>query len=118
MGVGVREAEGGRDLSALEGRSQHPDLRLIDPRGLRSHVGERVILGQIALEIADEIGDLVRVVFDRERARSKRERVRHVLAAAGRAADPEVDPPRVERFEHPEHLGNLERAVVREHHAA
>ena len=38
--------------------------------------------------------------------------------APGRAPDPEVDASRVERLQHPELLGHLERAVVGEHDAA
>ena len=40
------------------------------------------------------------------------------LVGAGRAADPEVDAARVQRLEHPELLGDHERLVVRQHHAA
>jgi hypothetical protein len=45
------------------------------------------------------------------------ERARRPHVAAGCAADAEVDPARRERLEDAELLGDLERAVVRQHHA-
>lgn len=35
-------------------------------------------------------------------------------AATGGAANPEIDPPGKQRMEHPEDLGDLKRAVVRQ----
>jgi hypothetical protein len=76
-----------------------------------------VIDRQRALHQPDQIGDLLR------------ENVAAVVVAgsdclcrahiaAWRAADAEVDAVRKQRFEHHELLGHLERAVVRQHHAA
>ena len=41
-----------------------------------------------------------------------------IPSVPGRAADPEVDAPGVQRLEHPELLGDHERHVVGQHHAA
>src|SRR6185436_6769058 len=50
--------------------------------------------------------------------RAATHRVRRALAAAGRAADAEVDAAGIERFQHAEGLGDAKRAVVGEEHAA
>jgi hypothetical protein len=50
------------------------------------------------------------------RRAAQRERRAHVRA--GRAAQAQVDPVRVQRLEHPEPLGDRQRSVVRQHHAA
>ena len=52
---------------------------------------------------------LVRVAAERRR--------RHRVGA-GRAADAEIDPPGVERLEHRKLLGDRERGVIGQHHAA
>ena len=63
-----------------------------------------------------QVAHLLREVVGRVRGvRVERARGSHV--AAGRAADAEVDPARRERLEDAELLGDLERAVVRQHHA-
>ena len=46
------------------------------------------------------------------------ERRRRHRVGTGRTTDAEVDPSRMERLQHRELLGDRERRVVREHHAA
>ena len=96
----------------------------------RAHGGEPVIGRQPVGQEADEVADLVGKARDlalRPRVGDARaggrlgapaEGERGARVAPGRAPDPEVDAPGVERLEHPELLGHLERAVVGEHDAA
>ena len=56
---------------------------------------------------ADQIGDLVWEMLDAERARPVRQGRRGQLIATWRAADTEIDAAGVERFQHPELLGDL-----------
>ena len=79
---------------------------------------ERVALGNRVLEVGEQLGELLREVVGRALAAVALKRVRRGRVGAGRPAEPEVDPPRVQPGEHAERLGHLERAVVREHHAA
>ena len=54
-----------------------------------------------------------------DRASARRRRAaRGQLVGAGRPADAEVDAAGVQRLEHPELLGDHERGVVGQHHAA
>jgi len=46
------------------------------------------------------------------------QRHHRALIAARRAAKPEIDTPRIERIQRTELLGNYQRSVVRQHHAA
>jgi hypothetical protein len=61
--------------------------------------------------------ELPRVVLHRERSRALAQHARGALVAARRAAHPQVDAAGEKGLQHPELLGHLERAVVREHHA-
>jgi hypothetical protein len=88
-----------------------------------------VVARQPVGEEADQVADLVGEPRDfllgpgvgRARARRRpgapAEGLRGARVAAGRPADPEVDPSGVERLQHPELLRHLERAVC-EHDAA
>ncbi len=69
-------------------------------------------------QIGEQVLDLARELLDTERARPMRQSAGGDVVASGRAADPEIDPPRIEGFEHTELLGDFERAVMREHDAA
>jgi hypothetical protein len=77
-----------------------------------------VLAGDRVLEIADQIGDLVGEMLDAERARAMRQGGRGQLVAAWRTADAEIDAAGIERLQHAELLGDLERAVMAQHHPA
>ena len=77
-----------------------------------------MIGGQRVVEERDEIGDLLGKTIEPEHAAAFLERPRRDLVAARRSTDPEVDPAGEQRFQHAEVLGDLQRAVVLEHHAA
>ena len=115
---------------ARVGRAEEPDLGHARPGRHRAHGREPVAGGQGVGQEPDEIGDLVGKARDLalrpgvghgevgRRFGAPAEGERRAGVAPGRAADPEVDAPRVERLEQPELLGDLERAVVSQHHAA
>ena len=73
---------------------------------------------EAALEVGEQLGELVGEVVRQGVGAVALERVRGHRVGPGRAADPEVDPPREEAGEDAEALRHLERAVVREHDAA
>ncbi len=75
-------------------------------------VGERIA------EPCEELDDLVREVVDHQVLPVPLQGDGTELATAGRPPDAEVDPAWIERLEDAELLGHLERAVVRQHHAA
>ena len=70
-----------------------------------------------AREEREQLLELLRQVVGAELGRAA-QRVRGDLVGAGGAPDAEVDPPGMERLEHPELLRDDERLMVREHHAA
>ena len=65
----------------------------------------------------EELGELVGKALELARAAGAQEERRRVIAAR-RPADAEIDAAGVERLEHAEGLGHLERAVIGEHDAA
>ena len=84
-------------------------------RRVRNPMRSRDLVGEARdLALRPRVGDSGPAGASAPRRRASA--VRRV--ASGRAADAEVDAPRVERLEHPELLGHLERAVVGEHDAA
>ena len=81
-------------------------------------VAVRVAVGERAVEEPDQLAELAREVLVGERVGGAPQRRGRDLVGAGGPADPEIDPARVQRLEHPELLGDHERRVVRQHHAA
>ena len=74
----------------------------------------RMPAGEEREKVAELLGELVGAECRRVAAeRGRRDRV-----GPGRAPEPEVDAAGVQRFEHAELLGDHERGVVRQHHAA
>jgi hypothetical protein len=73
---------------------------------------------QVVVEERHQVLHLTGVLLGPEGAGSGPEDPGRPLVAARRAADPEIDSTWVERLQHAELLGHLERAVVRQHHAA
>ena len=78
---------------------------------------ERLRESLLAGDKCDEVLDLRRVVFDAEGI-AVGERCRGETVAAGRATHAEVYPTGIHEFQHAEVLGDLERRIVRQHHAA
>jgi hypothetical protein len=117
----VREGEGQPELrgerAAVLGGAEQPDLGRGVDLGLQPHALERMIVGQAAVEMLAQLPDLLGEVA-RVGHHAAADRVRSALVAAGRAADAEIDAAGVERLQHAESLGDAERAVVREQHAA
>ena len=77
-----------------------------------------MIDGQRIVEERDQISDLFGKAIQSRYVCTVLERARRDLITAGRAADPEIDPSGEERFQNAEILGDLQRAVVLQHHAA
>ena len=69
-------------------------------------------------EVGEELVELLDEVVRERRPAVALQRVDGLEVGSGRPADAEVDPLAVEGGEDAELLGHLERAVVREHHAA
>ena len=77
-----------------------------------------MVLGQIILEVGQQLGQLLGEVIGGGLATVALEREHGQLIGAGRAAEREVDAPGVQAGQHRERLGDLERAVMGQHHAA
>jgi hypothetical protein len=77
-----------------------------------------MVLRQRAVEVAEQLGELLREVVGHRAAAIALERERRARVGARRAAQAEVDTAGVHRGQQREDLGDLERAVVRQHHAA
>ena len=73
---------------------------------------------EAVLEVGEQLGDLVAVVLGEQLTAVALEREDRLRVGPGRAADAEVDAVAVKPAEDAERLGDLERAVVDEHHAA
>ncbi len=116
----MREGEGDAEVrrvgAAVVARPQHPDRRRSFRLGERADAGEGVVdrqrVVQESVEVLHHVGKVVRA--DR---RAVGERARRGEVAAGRAADAEIDSPRVEGLEDSEGLGDLVGAVMRQHDA-
>ena len=78
----------------------------------------RVALRQRAVEVAEQLGELLGEVVGAEHARAAAERGGGDRIGAGRPADPEVDAARMQRLEHAELLGHGQRGVVGQHEPA
>ena len=76
------------------------------------HVGVR------AVEVADELGELLREVVGAVHRATAPQRGCGQAVAARRSAEAEIDAAGVQRLEHAELLGHHERRVVGQHHAA
>ena len=111
IGERVGQAEVRRELGAVVGAAEDPDLGRVRAERVRGDAGVRAVRRprlQVAHLDRKVLGGVAGV-------RVQRPRGAHV--AAGRAAEAEVDAPRRERLEDAELLGDLERAVVRQHDA-
>ncbi len=106
------------ELGRVAGGAEQPDLRHVAVARHRLHVAVGVALGELALEEADQLGELAREVLVGERRGRAPQGGGGDLVGPRGAPDPEVDPARVKRLQHPELLGDHQRRVVGQHHAA
>ena len=119
--VGEREgqADVGGEVRGVVAGAEQPDLRRgLGRAGARLHRRERVVRLEAVVQVADEVDHLLRERLDVGGTLRVGEREHGGVVAAGRAPDAEVDASGVERLQHGELLGDLERGVVGEHDAA
>ena len=117
MSEGKPQPELPRQRTAVIGRTEQEDLRTGRPRRLRLDLTERVIVGHVIVEKCREVLHLIGKIIGR-RITPLPHRHRRRLIAARRATDAEVDTPRKQRLKHAELLGDFQRAVIRQQHAA
>ena len=77
-----------------------------------------MLVGEVVLEVGEQLGELLGEVVWRHLAAVALERVHRLAIGARGAPDSEIDAVAVQPAEDAERLGDLERAVVRQHHAA
>ena len=110
-GERVREPEGRCQLRAVEARAEDPE------RDMRSHPRDRMhpLAG---LRVTEQRLQLEDVLRERVRGRILAERPQRDLVGPRRAPHTEIDPPREERLQRPELLGDHEGRMIRQHHPA
>ena len=118
MGEGEAHADRGGELGAVAARAEEPDRRQRDIGRHRVHVAERMAFRKSAaleqqqfLEAFEEVVALARILPGAQRI--GRDRI-----GARRAAEAEIDAAGKQRLQHLETLGDHQRRVVRQHHAA
>ena len=118
VGEAVRPAQLGRDMSAVMGRPEQPEFGhwRIGRSGADVAIGMvgRQVVGEPAVEVEQLLGEVV----DAQRARSVHQSSRCASVGTRRAADAQINPTRELGGDRAEVLGHLERAVMRQHHAA
>ncbi|WP_431226190.1 hypothetical protein [Burkholderia contaminans] len=108
-----RQPEHRGELGAEQARAEQPHGHVEPCAGHRAHA----LAGHRLREVALQLGDIIRKrvgAADQVTA----QRARRGLVGAGRAAEAEVDAPRIQRRERAELLGDHQRRVVRQHDAA
>ena len=97
---------------------EQPDLGRARRAREPGEPGEGMVRREAVLEVGEQLGELLAEVVGEELPPVALEREDRLRVGAGRAADAEVDAVAVQPAEDAERLGDLERAVVRQHHAA
>jgi len=122
--VAERQAELGGIDGAMDSRAQYPKFRTRSRtarHGVNAAigviVGQCILAGGIVQELPEQL-DLTGKDVDRPGLRTRLQSARRHLVRTGRPSQTEIDSPGIEHFEHAELFGDLERAVMREHHAA
>ena len=110
---------GGPDR-ALRRRAEQPRLRPLGAPGQRARRAARTggCSGSLSSSSASSSTSCSMKSSRAGRLRSRCSAIIVIGSVPGRAADAEVDALRVEAAQDAEHLGDLERAVVRQHHPA
>src|SRR3954468_3428541 len=104
---------------ALVRRAEQPGLGRLRPAGERADVArERVPVREAVVVVREELGELLGEVVGRGLPAVALEGERRHRVGARRAPDAEVDAAGVQPGEDAEGLRDLQRRVVREHHAA
>ena len=112
-GKGEWQPQIGRDLRAIEAGPQDPDRHLQPGAGNRLH--RLVRFGR--LEVADQLDDILGKLVDAA-LQVPAHGAGGDLIRPGRPAEAQLDPPRMQRGEGAELLGDQQRRVVRQHDAA
>ena len=118
VGEGEREAESGGDLRAVAARPEQPHLGSVTEAWHRGAGVQRVRVAHAAVEEAEQVEQLLGEVVDAEPLRTASERHRGRAVGTGGAPDAEIDAVAVEGAEGAELLGDDQRGVIGEHHAA
>ena len=118
MGKGKCHPEIGRIGRRLIAGAKQPHLGIGLARRHCCDLPERVIFGHLVADPGLNISDLCREMLYPERPRSMGQRIGRQTVRAGRTSDAKINPPRIERLEHPKALRDLERRVMAEHHPA
>ena len=111
-GEGVRQAQAGGQLRPEQARPQDPDLQFHAGTGHRLHG----LAGLHRFEIRQQLDHVGREFVGRGVVAPQR--ARGGLVGARRAAEPQVDAPRMQGAQRAELLGHLQRRMVGQHHAA
>ena len=111
-GERVRQSEHRCELRTEEARAEDPERHPRAGAGRRAHELSRLRLGEVALQLDDVLREGVGA------RRVASERVNRQLVGAGRTAETEVDPSRMQRLERSELLGDHDRRMVRQHDPA
>ena len=108
-----RQPERRGKLRAEQARPEQPDRHF--QAGARHGANQlpRRRIAEVRLQLDHVVREAVGVDIG-----APPERTRRVRIGARRAAEPEVDPAGEQRFERPELLGDDERRMIRQHHAA
>ena len=121
VGEGVGQAVGGGGDGGPHGRAEEPEVGRAERGGRDAEICEGMALREEVLfgvEVGEELGELLREVVGGGAGADAAQGLRFDGAAAGGAADAEVDAVGVERVQGAEDFGDLEGRVVREHDAA
>src|SRR5207237_10817052 len=97
--------------------TKQPRLRRTVHFRLHAHAFEGMAVGKRAVEMRDEILDLLRKM-PRVGKAAAGDGVRRARIATGRASEPEIDAAGIKRFQHAKRLGDAKRAVVGKENAA
>src|SRR5215204_4869003 len=114
---GEADADLRREPAAIVARPEQPDRRQRRVGGHRRDRPEGVALGEASIP-EDQLLQALEEIVAAARLLQTSEREGGELVGAGRAPEAEVDPAREQRLERLEALGDDERRVVRQHHAA
>ena len=103
---------------AVTARSEHPERRQSDLLRHGAHGTERMTVGKAVRSKQNELLKALEEIVVRAAVLARSQRVGGDGVGAGRAAQPEIDAPGIERLQHLEPLGHHQRGMVRQHHSA
>ena len=111
-GEGVGQAKDRGELRAEQAGAEYPHLRRgAGARGCAN--AGAAIVGEIALQLDDVVGELVRVAVQ-----VAAQCLCDTLVRSRRASQPKVDPPGKQRIERPELFGDDQRRMIGQHDPA